>query len=92
MYSEAQAHYQYVMLEDGRQLRVRMTVSELCDTLSKSGGFVRVGSAYIINLRKIRNISTSEVHLYNQIKIPIPRGKHNEIKKAFWDYQYNGEE
>lgn len=92
MYSESQGHYQYVTLEDGHQLRVRMTVAELCATLMKNGGFVRVGSAYIINLRKIRNVSTSEVHLYNNIKIPIPRGKHTEIKKAFWDYQCNGEE
>ena len=92
MYSESQAHYQYVTLEDGRQLRVRMTVTELYATLMKSGGFVRVGSAYIINLRKIRNVSTSEVHLYNNISIPIPRGKHTEIKKAFWDYQCDGEE
>ena len=92
MYSESQGHYQYVTLEDARQLRVRMTVAELSTTLMKNGGFVRVGSAYIINLRKIRNVSTSEVHLYNNIKIPIPRGKHTEIKKAFWDYQCNGEE
>jgi DNA-binding LytR/AlgR family response regulator len=69
-----------------------MTVSELYTTLMKSGGFVRVGSAYIINLRKIKNVSTSEVHLYNNISIPIPRGKHTEIKKAFWDYQCDGEE
>ena len=92
MYSESQAHYQYVTLEDGRQLRVRMTVAELYGTLVRNGGFVRVGSAYIINLRKIRNVSTSEVHLYNNINIPIPRGKHTEIKKAFWDYQCDGEE
>ena len=92
MYSESQAHYQYVTLEDGRRLRVRMTVTELYAIFVKHGGFVRVGSEYIINLRKIRNVSTSEVHLYNQIKIPIPRGKHTEIKKAFWDYQCGGEE
>ena len=92
MYSEAQAHYQFVTLEDGHKLRVRMTVSELYATLIKNGGFVRVGSAYIINLRKVKNVSTSEVHLYNDISIPIPRGKHTEIKKAFWDYQCDGEE
>ena len=92
MYSEAQAHYQFVTLEDGRRLRVRMTVSELYAMLIKNGGFARVGSAYIINLRKVRNVSTSEVHLYNNISIPIPRGKHTEIKKAFWDYQCDGEE
>ena len=30
--------------------------------------------------------------LYNDMSIPIPRGKHIEIKKAFWDYQYEGQE
>ena len=87
MFSEAHAHYQYVTLENGNQLRVRMTVTELYATLMKYGGFVRVGSAYIINLRNVKNISTSEVHMYNNISIPIPRGKHTEIKKAFWDFQ-----
>ena len=67
-----------------------MTVSELYSTLMKNGGFVRVGSAYIINLRNIKNVSTSEVHLYNDVSIPIPRGKSAEIKKAFWDFQSEG--
>ena len=87
LYSEAHAHYQYVMLEDGRQLKVRMTVAELYAMLIKHDGFIRVGSAYIINLRNVKNVSTAEVHMYNNITIPIPRGKHNEIKKAFWDFQ-----
>ena len=92
LYSEAQAHYQYVTLENGQQLRVRMTVTELYTTLMKWGGFARVGSAYIINLRNVKNVSTSEVHLYHNISIPIPRGKHTEIKKAFWDFQSEGQE
>ena len=87
LYSEAHAHYQYVTLDNGKQLRTRMTVTELYDMLAKYGGFVRVGSAYIINLRDIKNVSTSEVHLYHDVRIPIPRGKHTEIKKAFWDFQ-----
>ncbi len=92
LYSEAHAHYQYITLEDGAQLRVRMTVAELFAMLMKKGGFVRVGSAYIVNLRNIRNVSTSEVHLYNNITIPIPRGKHTELKKAFWEFQCDGQE
>jgi DNA-binding LytR/AlgR family response regulator len=88
MYSESHSHYQYVTLEDGRQIKVRMTVSELHSMFMKYGGFIRVGRAYIINLRNIKNVSTSEVHLYNNIKILIPRGQHAEIKKAFWDFQY----
>ena len=87
MYSEANAHYQYVTLDGGKQVRVRMTVSELYTLLAQHGGFIRVGSAYIINLRNVKNVSTSEVHMYNEISVPIPRGKHNEIKKAFWDFQ-----
>ena len=92
MFSEAHAHYQYVTLENGEQIRLRMTVSELYTTLMKCGGFVRVGSAYIINLRNVKNVSTSEAHLYNNISIPIPRGKHAEIKRAFWDFQSEGQE
>ena len=87
LYSEAHAHYQYVNLDGGNQLRVRMTVTELYILLMKNGGFIRVGSAYIINLRNVKNVSTTEVRMYNDATVPIPRGKHNEIKKAFWDFQ-----
>ena len=87
LYSEAHAHYQYVTLDGEEKLRVRMTVSELYTLLAPNGGFIRVGSAYIINLRNVKNVSTSEVRLYNNITVPIPRGKHSEIKKAFWDFQ-----
>jgi hypothetical protein len=90
LYTEAHAHYQYVMLEDGKQLRVRITVAELYALLMQYGGFIRVGSADIINLRNIENVTTSEVHLYHNISIHIPRGKHAEIKKAFWDFQCEG--
>ena len=87
MYSEAHDHYQYVILNDQKEIKVRTTVTELLSILMRNGGFVRVGSAYIINLRNIENVTTSEVHLYHNISIHIPRGKHTEIKKAFWDFQ-----
>ena len=90
MYSEAHDHYQYITMNDGGTLKVRATVSELFTTLAKNGGFVRLGSSYIINLRNIKNLSSSEVHLYNNTTIPIPRGKYAELKKAFWDYQCEG--
>ena len=34
LYSEVHAHYQYITLEDGKQLRVRMTVAELFTMLT----------------------------------------------------------
>ena len=90
--SEAHAHYQHITLLDGLTIRVRMTVAELYGVLAKHDGFARVGSAYIVNLRNIMNVSGSEVHLTGDIIIPIPRGKPTELKNAFWDFEYEGQE
>ena len=92
LYSEAHAHYQHITLLNGSQIRVRMTVSDLYGLLIRHDGFARIGSAYIVNLRNIMNVSKSEVHLPNDILIPIPRGKHTELKKAFWNFQYDEQE
>ena len=92
MCSEAHDHYQYVTLLTGERLKVRMTVTELFTMLSKYGGFVRIGSAYIINLRHVKNVTPTNVCLYNNYKIQIPRGKFTDIKNTLWDYQYEGQE
>ena len=90
--SEAHDHYQYVTMYNGTQIKIRMTVTELFTMLSGYGGFIRIGSAYIINLRHVKNVSRTEVCLYNDVSIQIPRGKHAEIKNAFWNFQYEGQE
>ena len=87
MYSEAHDHYQYITLENTQLLKVRMTVSELYAILAKNDGFFRLGSAYIINLRNIKNLTSSAILLYDNTTIPIPRGKHAELKKVFWNFQ-----
>ena len=92
MYSEAHDHYQYVRKDDGEEIKVRMTVTELFTILSKYGGFVRIGSAYIVNLRHVKNVTPANVCLYNNIKIQIPRGKFTEIKNTFWNFQCEGQE
>ena len=92
MYSESHDHYQYITLLDGSLIKVRLTVTELLNILTKHGGFIRVGNPYIINLRQVKNLSRTDVLLYNNVTIQIPRGKYSEIKDAFWDYQYEGQE
>ena len=87
MYSESHDHHQYIKLDNGQLLKVRTTVSELFATLAKNDGFFRLGSAYIINLRNIKNLTSSEILLYNNTTIPIPRGKYAELKKVFWNFQ-----
>ena len=69
-----------------------MTVSELFEELSQFGEFVRGGSAYIINLNKVKSVSTGEVCFNNNYRLHLPRGAHNEIKEAFWLLQYEGQE
>ena len=90
--SEVHDHYQYVTMYNGTQIKIRMTVTELFTMLSGYGGFIRIGSAYIINLRHVKNVSRTEVCLYNDVSIQSPRGKHAEIKNAFWNFQYGGQE
>ena len=92
MYSEAHDHYQYMRKDDGEEIKVRMTVTELFTMLSKYGGFVRIGSAYIINLRHVKNVTPANVCLYSNINIQIPRGKFTEIKNTFWNFQCEGQE
>ena len=92
LYTESRSHYQYVNFVDGGQVRSRMTVSELFEELSQYGGFVRGGSAYIINLNKVKSVSTGEVCFNNNKKLLLPRGAHVEIKEAFWLLQYDGRE
>ena len=92
MYSEAHDHYQYMRKDDGEEIKVRMTVTELFTMLSKYGGFVRIGSAYIINLRHVKNVTPTNVCLYSNYKIQIPRGKFTEIKNTFWNFQCEGQE
>ena len=92
VYTESRSHYQYVNFVSDAQVRSRMTVSELFENLSPFGGFVRAGSAYIINLNKVKSVSTREVCFNNNRKLSLPRGSHNEIKEAFWRLQYEGQE
>ena len=91
-YSEAHDHYQYLILTDGRRVKIRMTVADLYNILALNDGFIRVGSAYIINLRKVKTVTNNSVCLYNGYSIPIPRGKNAEIKNAFWAYQCENED
>ena len=92
MCSEAHDHYQYVTMYNGTQIKVRMTVTALFTMLSRYGGFVRIGSSYIVNLRHVKNVTPTTVYLYNNINIQIPRGKFTEIKNTFWNFQCEGQE
>jgi len=91
-YTEAHSHYQHIILKDKNELKTRMNVAEMYDLLKDFGGFSRVGKAYIVNLRKVKNMTNTEINLYHDISIPIPRGKSAVLRQEFWEFQWSGEE
>ncbi len=84
--SEACGHYQHITLKDGTKIRVRMTVTEMFGLLSEYGGFIRVGAAYVVNLRHVKHVSHTEVCLCDDTTVQIPRGKYNDIRNDFLDF------
>ena len=46
------------------------------------GGFFRLGRSYIVNLRHIRKITKTDVHLMGGMVVPLPRRLYGEINKA----------
>ena len=92
IYTEAHDHYQYIHLDGGKEIKMRMTVTELFSMLGKYSGFIRVGGAYTINLRYVKNITRTDLLLYNNVVLRIPRGKWAEIKNEFWNFQCDTQE
>lgn len=91
VYSEAQGNYQCLRLTDGRELSVRMTVSELAQSLSQYPDFARCGTPYIVNLAHISDLSSRQLRLETGKVLWIPRGAYAELKERYFQF-YCGEE
>ena len=84
LYVESINHSQFIYSINERPIELRMTVSELFDTLSHSScDFHRVGKAYIVNLKQIRQLSSKEVIFSGGKRLNVPRGAFNHLKDAF---------
>lgn len=80
---EAQGNYQCLYLKDGSRLMVRMTLSKLFEMVSMYSGFVKVGSAYFVNLRYADSLNAQEIRLDNDMSIRLPRGAYPALKEQF---------
>lgn len=91
IYCEAQNQYQALHLAPSEELRVRMTLAELYDTLCEFPDFVRVGSTYIVNLGYVDSLTAKEMTLSTGEVIWLPRGSYNILKRQYFDsYQRGG--
>lgn len=70
-------------LTNGTVLESTGSLDELYRQLTPFGGFLRPHRSYIVNLDYVQTLSARTITMSCQAEIPLPRGKHNEVKDAF---------
>lgn len=88
---ESQNHYQALYLASGEELQVRMTQAELFGAMCQFPDFVRVGSAYIVNLSFVDSLSAKVMKLTTGKDIWLPRGSYHLLKARYFDFYRSGQ-
>ncbi len=70
----------YVTVHAGREYTLRMTLSEVSDRLDER--FFRIGRGAIVNLRFVRRVTRTEVHLADGNCLLLPRGAYEPLNRA----------
>ena len=86
VYCEAQGKTQCLYFSDNTQCILRMTMTEISKQLSPYQEFVRIGSAFIVNLGYIGSLSAKEMCLDNGMKIYLPRGTYKGLREQYFNY------
>ena len=73
-------HQNYVTVHAKLDFTVKRTLGEFEKELDSR--FFRVGRALIINLKYIRRVSKTEVHLSDGTVLPLPRGAYDPLNRA----------
>lgn len=79
-------------LTDGTVLECTGSLDELHRQLMSFGGFLRPHRSYLVNLDYVRTLSTRAITMSSQAEIPLPRGKHNEVKDAFLAHAFQNQQ
>lgn len=86
VYAESQRNYLYIYLTNGEPRKTRMTCSELFDYMRNRLEFARVGASYIINMEYVLKITSKDIELIDNKKIPMPRGSYAILKEKYINY------
>ena len=82
---ESRKNYVYVHLSDGREIAHRSTINNMQIVL-RDCEFVRVHTAFLVNLQKIKYIHKDEFELDNGIKIKASRSYFKDARKQYFEY------
>ncbi len=89
-YFEIRGHNLYITLSDGEQLCLRQTLSAIREQIGENKSFAGCGASYIINLGRVRKITSAVITMMCGASIPIPRRAYTQLEKHYLDY-YRGE-
>lgn len=67
------------------KITIRKKISDMEQMLPK-GNFVRCHRSYLVNIKYIKVVNKDTITLESGIKIPISRGKYEEVNEAFINY------
>ena len=70
----------YVTVHARGEYMVRKTLGEVEKELDD--GFYRLGRSYIVNLKAIRKVTKTDVHLAGGLVVPLPRGQHGALNRV----------
>lgn len=79
-------------LENGAVLESAGSLDDLAVQLMQYSNFFRPHRSFLVNMEYIQNISSRSIKMVNDAEIPIPHGKCSEIKNAYMEYAFNGEQ
>ena len=85
VYIESFKDHQFIYMQDGEKIDIRMTMDELEQELSKYD-IVRTHKGYLVNLKYIRRIDGSGITLSNGAVVGLSRTKVQEVKAQYLKY------
>ena len=76
-------HFHLTTGEDVASLSLRVPFSSVAKPLLADGRFVQPHRSYVVNLAAAQLLAPGEVRMRSGARIPIPRGRENEVREAF---------
>lgn len=77
-------YHNYVTIHAKGEYTVKRSLSEFEKELDQR--FARVGRGMIVNLKCIRRVTKTEVHLSDGTVLPLPRGAYEPLNRAIIQY------
>jgi len=83
-YIDSDGHDTYIHTRD-IEIRNRIGIKKMEEELVPFG-FFRAHRSYLVNIARIEKITKQEVTVENAVKLPIARGKWEELNKIYLDF------